>query len=161
MNVCFLPFLWIGTLSAFFHSDGKQPLPTHCLKIMVNGLRVAGPQIFNIRMLILSCPRTLPERTFWIILAVSSWEKVTEDKRLIVNYWICVGRVLALVIREHRYEKNELKSSTFSKKLVTNLFLRNSGGMRGIFILFKKHFKKDQYCLEFLWKFLSLFVICS
>ena len=30
---------------------GKTPVPTHCLKIMSNGLRIAGPQIFKMQML--------------------------------------------------------------------------------------------------------------
>ena len=34
-------FLWIGTTLPFFHSDGKTPVSTHCLKI------------FNIRVLLI------------------------------------------------------------------------------------------------------------
>ena len=41
-NITFFPLRW------------KTPVSTHCLKIIANGLRIAGPQIFNIRMLILS-----------------------------------------------------------------------------------------------------------
>ena len=89
---------------------------------MANGLRLAGPQIFNIRLLISLRPRTLPESMFGNILAISSCEKVIEDKRLLVKYCICVGRVFPLFIRGHCSEKNELKSSAFSKKFVTNSF---------------------------------------
>ena len=120
------------TILPFFHLDGKTNLSTHCFKIMSNGLRIAGPQIFSIRMLILLWLCALPESKFWIILAISSWEKVTEYKRLVVKYWICVGRVLALFIRKHCFENNELKRSFFPKKLVTNLFLWNGGVIRGI-----------------------------
>ena len=108
----------------------------------------------------MSCPCVLHK--FWIIVAIWSWEKVTEDKRLLVKYWICVGRVLALFIKEHCFEEkkeNELKNSVFFKKLVTNLFLRNSGGIRSIFLLFEKYFNKDQYGLEFLWRLFSLLLI--
>ena len=87
-------------------------------------------------MLIFSWPCALPESKFWIILAISSWE-VIEDKRLLVKYCIFVGRVLPLFFRKHCFEKNELKCSAFSKKLVTNLFSWNNGGIKGIFLLFK------------------------
>ena len=33
--------------------DGKAPVSTHCLKIMANGLNIAGTQILNIGVLIL------------------------------------------------------------------------------------------------------------
>ena len=37
-NVSLLPFLWIGTILPFFHSEGKIPVSSHYLKIMANGL---------------------------------------------------------------------------------------------------------------------------
>lgn len=49
-------------------------------------------------VLILSCLCALTKSKFWIILTISSWEKVTEYQGLLVNYWICVGRVLTLLI---------------------------------------------------------------
>lgn len=49
-------------------------------------------------LLILSCLCALTKSKFWIILTISSWEKVTEYQGLLVNYWICVGRVLTLLI---------------------------------------------------------------
>ena len=53
-------------------------------------------------------------------------------------------------------KKNALKSLAFSKKLVTNLFSSSSGGIKGILLLFKKHFNKNQYAVEFLWRLFSL-----
>ena len=119
---CLFVALFYRTILPFFHSDGKTPVSRHRLKIMANGLRIAVPQFFNILMLILSWPYALAESKFWIILAISSWEKVTKDKRLFVRYWICVGRNLALFIWEQYFQKNELKSSVVSRKLVINLF---------------------------------------
>ena len=136
-------------------------IDTHCLKIMANGLRLAGPQIFNIRMLISMRPRTLPESKFRNILAISFCEKVIEDKRLLVKYCICVGRVFPLFIRGHCSDKNELKSSAFSKKFVTNSFSWNNGGIRGTFLLFKKIFNRNQYGLKLLWRLFCLFAVRS
>ena len=92
------------TILPFFHSDGKTPVSRHCFNIILN------------------LSWALAESKFRIILAISSWQKVTEDKLLFVRYWICVGRNLAFFIWEQYFQKNELKSSAVSKKLVTNLF---------------------------------------
>ena len=45
------------------------------------------------------------------------------------------GGGLLLLIREHCFEKNQFKSSAFSKKIVTNLLSQKSGGIRGIFFV--------------------------
>ena len=55
-----------------------------------------------------------------------------------------------IAFKEHCFAKKELKSSAFSLKSVTKLFSWNNGGIRGIFLLFKKRFNRDQYVLEFL-----------
>ena len=44
--------------------------------------------------------------------------------------------------------KRVLKSSAFSLKFVINLFSWNRGGIQGIFLLFRKVFKMDQYVFE-------------
>ena len=154
----FVVFLSIGTILPFFYSNGKTPLTTHCLKIIFNGLRIAGT-----RMLLLSCSCAWSKSKIWIILAISSWEKVTEGKRLLVKYWVFVGRVPPLFIAMFWYcfEKSELKSLASSQKLVTNWFSWNSGGIRMTFLWFKKHFNKDQYGLEFLWRLFNFFLVIT
>ena len=133
-------FLWIGTIFPFFHLDWKTPESAHCLKIMCNGLRIEEPQIFSIHVLKLSCPCGLPESNFWIILAVSYWEKVTKDKRLSVKYWICLGRVVALFVKEHCFWKRWIEKFSFFQEISYKfVFVK----IRGIFLLFKKHFNKD------------------
>ena len=62
---------------------------------------------------------------------------------------------------EKKKKKKEFKSLLFSKKLTTNLFWLNNGGISGVFLLFKKHFKRDQSGLEFLWRLFGLFAIRS
>ena len=83
----FVTFLWIGTTLPFFHSDEKTPpVSTSCFKIKASGLKIAGPQISIIRMLILSCPFAYRILGIGLILAILSEEKVTEDKRFLVKY---------------------------------------------------------------------------
>ena len=69
------------------------------------------------------------------------------------------GSELLLEMREHRLEKNKLKSSAFSLKSVMKQLLEYKGGMRGIFLLFKSNFITDQYALAFFWVSFNLFAI--
>ena len=82
---CLLPFLWMETILAFFHSEGKTPVSMHYLNIIFRGLQMEEPHFFNMRMLKLSWRWALFGSKFWIILAMSTWEKLTEDKRLSVK----------------------------------------------------------------------------
>ena len=70
----------------------------------------------NIRMLILSWLCTLLESKFLIILAISSWEKVTDDKRFWVKYCICVRECFYCLIGNTVLKKMNWK---------VQLFLRN------------------------------------
>ena len=107
------------------------------------------------RILILSWPCALFGSRFWITFAILSWEKLAKDRRLSVKYLICDGSLLLLLIKEHCVAKWELKSSAFSLKSVTNLFSWNKGGIRGIFLLFKRRLSRDQYALQFLLRLVS------
>ena len=100
---------------------------------MVNGLKIAGPEIFNIPLLILPWPCALLESKFWIILAILPWEKVTEDKRLLVKYRICAGWMLLLFVRIHCYQNNKLKKFLFLQEIS----YKSSGGIRGSFVVYK------------------------
>ena len=66
----------------FLYSDEKTPVSTHCLKIMSNSLKIAGPQIFNMRMLILLCPSL----SFWI-------DNITITVKIFVRkgWWLSYG----------------------------------------------------------------------
>ena len=55
------------------------------------------------------------------------------------------GRSLLLLTLEHWLAKKLLKILAFSLKSVTNLSWCSSGGMQGIFLLFRKVFNIDQY----------------
>ena len=81
-------FLSLLFFQLFFNWGEEIPVLYYWLKIMANGLKIAGPPNFKMRMLILLLWSTLFKLRFWIILVISSWEK-TEDKVLWVKYW-CV-----------------------------------------------------------------------
>ena len=55
------------------------------------------------------------------------------------------GSSLLFVTIEHWSAKKLLKILAFSLKSVTNLSWCSSGGMQGIFLLFKQAFNIDQY----------------
>ena len=118
--VCY--FLWTGTTLAFFHSSRKIPLYKHDLKIIPRGLHIDGPHIFNIWILILSWPCAFSESKFWIILRISSLEKVTLHKNLSILSKSPDDRLLPLLITVHYLAKNELNNSAFFLKSVANLF---------------------------------------
>ena len=107
----------------FFHSDGKELLVKTWRNIIPKGLQMVSPHIFNMRILILSCPWALLSSRPWIIFPIYSAENVIEDNRLLVRKVRPVGSSLWLAKREHCSEKKQLKSSGFSLTSVTKQFL--------------------------------------
>ena len=79
---------------------------------------------------------------------MSSVEKLTVLSDLLVSFARLLGKTLLLFNRVHWFAKKVLKSSAFSLKFVINLFSWNRGGIQGIFLLFRKVFKMDQYVFE-------------
>ena len=61
---------------AFFHSDGKTPVSTHYEKIMANSSKIAGTQIFNIRMLMLS------DRVIYLSLSFELFRQYRLERKL-------------------------------------------------------------------------------
>ena len=57
------------------------------------------------------------------------------------------GPLLLLLTREYCLVKKSLMSLAFSLKSMISLPLCNRGGIQGIFLLFRKVFNIDQYCL--------------
>ena len=60
-----------------------------------------------------------------------------------------LGSELLLEMKEHCFEKNELKSSAFSLRSVKKRISQHNEGVRGRFLLFESPFIKDQYALAF------------
>ena len=83
-----------------------------------------------------------------IILEISSVVKLTVSNDLLVSFAGLLRKTLLLFNRVHWFAKKVLKSSAFSLKFVINLFSWNRGVIPGIFLLFRKVFKMDQYVFE-------------
>ena len=105
---------------------------------------MVSSQIFNIRILILSCRCALFELTFWITLTTSSVENVTEDRRLPVSWLRFVKSLLLLLIIKHWFENKSLNGSGLCCKSEVKRLLSKNGGISGIFWLFKNIFSKGQ-----------------
>ena len=79
-----MPFLWMGTIFPFYHSEGNTPVRRACLKIISSCTQIESPHIFSMRILKSSCPYALFESRYWIIFLISLAENVTVDRRLSV-----------------------------------------------------------------------------
>ena len=137
--------LWTATTFAFFHSLGVFPLSKQDWKINFRGLQIEVSHILIIRILIISCPWALFGSRFLIIFRISSVEKSIVDRDSCVFLVRVTGSSLLLLTIEHWLAKKLLKILAFSLKSVTNLSWCSSGGMQGIFLLFRKVFNIDQY----------------
>ena len=82
---------------------------------------------------------------FLIIFKISFVENSTVENDWHVFLVRIEGNLLLLSTREHCLVKKSSKSLALSLNSVINLPLCNRGGMQGIFLLFKKVFKIDQY----------------
>ena len=79
---------------------------------------------------------------------MSSVKKLTVSSDFSVSFARLLGKTLLLFNRVHWFAKEVLKNSAFSLKFIINLFSSNRGGIQGIFLLFGKVFKMDQYVFE-------------
>ena len=73
---CLSLFLNVGATFAFFHSDGNLPERKQFWKIISSGLYMEMSQCFIMQMLIMSWPWALLGSRFFIILYISSFEKI-------------------------------------------------------------------------------------
>ena len=113
-------FLWMGTIFPFFYSERKTPIKRACLRIISNSIEL--PDMFSMRILMLSCQQALFESRFWMIFPISLTENVTVVRCFSVIQLTSAGRKLLLGIREYCLEKKNLKSSAFSLKSVIRRF---------------------------------------
>ena len=119
--VCHL-FYELGLYWLFFHSNGKELVSIHWLKIKFKGLQIDLQQIFIMRILILWWPWAFFRSKFCVIFSKSSLEKFRVSKHFSVVKWRLRGSSLLLLIKEHCFAKKELKSSAFSLKSITYSF---------------------------------------
>ena len=84
----------------------------------------------------------------FIILEMSSVEKLIESSDLLVRFARLLCKTLLLFKKVYWLAKKVLKSSSFSLKFGINLFSWNRGGIKELFLLFREVFKIDQYIFE-------------
>ena len=109
-------FLWIWTTLAFFQFWGNMPCSKQALKISPDDLFIESPQIFNMRILIMSQSWALLGSKLLIILPISLSVNVMFDKDLSVKSSKSVGSTLLFRINEHWLAKKEWNNSAFSLK---------------------------------------------
>ena len=114
-------FLWIGATFPFFHSDGKTPCVNQDLKLILWGLQMDLSHNLSMRILIISSPWALLERSLLMMFLISFTDKSTSESDFSVTKGKSDGNVLPLSINEHSFAKKELNISLFSLKSVTNL----------------------------------------
>ena len=68
----------------FFRSEGNPPIRRACLKIITNGMKIGLPNIFSMRIRMLSYPWDLFESKFRMIFPIPLVENVTVDRGLSV-----------------------------------------------------------------------------
>ena len=144
MTACLSPFLWIGTILAFFHSKGNLPVHKEVLKIMFRSLQTESPHIFDIRILISSWPWASLWPSLLIIWRMPSFAKWQVDNVLSVRNGNSEGKILPFEIGGHLLAKKDLKIPLFASKATIYLSPWNRGGMQGIFFPFNSVFKSDQ-----------------
>ena len=96
------------------------------------------PHIWSMRMLIESCPWALFGLRFNRIFSMPCLVSMTFDKYFLVLRKM-VGEIsLFLIAKKHCLTKKELDNSALRLKYVMKLFPWKSGGIHGIFLLFKR-----------------------
>ena len=89
---------------------GNFPLSMHDLNISSKGFKIESPQIFNLRILIMSKPWALFGLRFLMIFAISSLVNEIVERRLFVLLKESIGSLLVF-------------STLFSKEIVEDLSL--------------------------------------
>ena len=88
------PFLWTVTTWTFFQSELNFPSFRKSLKIIESGLHIEFPHNFIIRILSISWPWALFWSKLFIILEMSSVEKLTASSDLLVSFARLLGKTL-------------------------------------------------------------------
>ena len=114
--VCYFFMNWDNI--SFFHSMRNFPLSMPDLKISSKVFKIESPQIFNMRILIMSKPWALFGLRFLMILAKSSLVNEIAERRLYVLLKESIGSLLVFSTSVHCLAKTLLKIWTFSLKSV-------------------------------------------
>ena len=126
-------FYELGLYWRFFHSKRKQPLSMHWLKISCKGWQIDLPQIFIIRIIILSWPWASFGSTCCTIFSISLLEKLNEnlfrlifekqpDIQIHIRYFNLIPIAICCLKRIH-LKNLYLQSKTYIMGLKQNLYL--------------------------------------
>ena len=88
---------------------GNFPFSRHDLNISSKGFKIKSPQIFIMRMLIMSKPWALFGLRFLIVFAISSSVNETVERRLFVLLEELAGGLLEFSTSVHCLAKKSLK----------------------------------------------------
>ena len=146
---CLSPFLWTVTTWAFSKSKGNFPSFRKSLKIIDTGLHIEFSHSFIIRILSISWPWALFGSKLFIILDVSTVEKLTVSSSLLVSFSSSFGKSLLLFNRVlKKYCKKSIKKFSFLFKVCyQSNFMKHRRYTRN-FLLFRRVFKMDQYVFD-------------
>ena len=127
LAACYFFMNW-ATL-VFFHSMGNFPLSIHDLKISSKWFKIEPPQIFNIRILIMSKPWALFGLRFLMILAMSPLVNEIVERRLFVLLEESIRNLLEVVV-------NRATQDTFLSLKVNSFWHFHIPSFESIFVLF-------------------------
>ena len=149
----------MGTILVFFYSEEKTSVSIHYLNIISRSLYMEEPQIFNMRMPMLSWNKLyldLSFESFQLCRLDENLQKISDCQS---NNENVKGVCCCFFIKEHCFAKRSaLKSSSFYLKSITNLFSWKNGGIRGIFYCLKNGLKETNVSQNF-WALVSLLAI--
>ena len=97
---------------SFFPFDGKFSTLERDLDTSSKGFRIDSPQIFTIRIMIISCLRALFGSRFFMIFAVSSFVKEMLERQLFVFFFERTSR---------KFASTADYSPLFSRKIVEGI----------------------------------------
>ena len=108
---CLLPFLKIGSMFPFFQSSGNIPHFKQFSNVLKRGSIIATPDIFKMRILIISWPWALLGSSLQIIRLMSFLVN-----SMFTRYWYLMGiddEGRTLLIIEHCFSKKRIKEIGF------------------------------------------------
>ena len=128
-----VPFLWTGTIIAFFHSFGKHSFYYVFIKKIRGGFEITVAHNFNMRIEIPSQPWALFGSTEGISLIIISVSILMPEILATVSVVWLLGRELSFAICLHCSMKSSLNRFALTKTSVTHLLFTNRGGINGNF----------------------------
>ena len=144
LRSCLSPFLWVGTMFAFFHWSGNIPVRGQFSNRSFNGFKIDLWNNFNILIEISSYRWALLASEDFGIFKIPDSFMLTERNNDVVIEDLFIGNLLRLFIKEHWFAKTSLKWFAFSLKLVTKWSFTSRSGIIGTFFQLVKDLRTLQ-----------------